>query len=101
MVRLFCCTICDQRSGTKPGQVHIDGGKVDSFIAAGKIDEVSRYCETDVVNTYRLWLIHELFRAAITPDELRWSERQLVDYVRRQKQANPYLQAAMDLVAAE
>lgn len=79
----------------------IDGGKVDSFIAAGKIDEVSRYCETDVVNTYRLWLIHELFRAAITPDELRWSERQLVDYVRRQKQANPYLQAAMDLVAAE
>jgi hypothetical protein len=54
-----------------------------------------------VVNTYRLWLIHELFRAAITPDELRWSERQLVDYVRRQKQANPHLQAAMDLVAAE
>jgi transposase InsO family protein len=22
MVHLLCCTICDQRSGTKPGQVH-------------------------------------------------------------------------------
>lgn len=40
------------------------------------------YSETDVVNTYRLWLIYELFRGAITPEQLVWSERQLRDYVR-------------------
>jgi predicted PolB exonuclease-like 3'-5' exonuclease len=76
----------------------IDGSKVEETIAAGRIDEVARYCETDVVNTYRLWLIHELFRGAITFEEMRWSERQLVDYVRQHKLANPHLQAAMDLM---
>ncbi len=78
----------------------IDGGKVDALVAAGKIDEVARYCETDIVNTYRLWLIYELFRGAITPAELHWSESQLVEHVRRTKTGNPHLQAAMDLVAS-
>jgi len=76
----------------------IDGGKVEAMIAAGKIDEVARYCETDVVNTYRLWLIYELFRGAMTLEQLGWSERQLRDYVRQSKPGNPHLQAAMDLL---
>jgi len=78
----------------------IDGGKVDAMIAAGQIDEVARYCETDVVNTYRLWLIYELFRGVLTTEELRWSERQLVEYVRTAKVGNAHLQAAMNLVEA-
>ncbi len=76
----------------------INGSKVEVTIAAGNIEEVARYCETDVVNTYRLWLIHELFRGAITPEELRWSEGQLQDYVFHHKLANPHLQAAMSFV---
>jgi hypothetical protein len=76
----------------------IDGGKVEAMIAAGKIDEVARYCETDVVNTYRLWLIYELFRGAMTPEQLGWSERQLRDHVRQSMPGNPHLQAAMDLL---
>ena len=35
---------------------------------AGQIEEVARYCETDVLNTYRVWLVYELFRGAITPN---------------------------------
>ena len=76
----------------------IDGGKVEAMIAAGKIDEVARYCETDVVNTYRLWLIYELFRGVMTQEQLGWSERQLRDYVRQSKPGNRHLQAAMDLL---
>lgn len=79
----------------------IDGGKVDAMIAAGKIDEVARYCETDVVNTYRLWLIYELFRSVITPGQLTWSERQLHDFVRHSKTGNPHLQSAMDLLPGQ
>jgi predicted PolB exonuclease-like 3'-5' exonuclease len=78
----------------------IDGGKVDAMITAGQIAEVARYCETDVVNTYRLWLIYELFRGVLTTEELRWSERQLVEYVRTAKAGNAHLQAAMNLVEA-
>jgi predicted PolB exonuclease-like 3'-5' exonuclease len=76
----------------------IDGSKVEATIAAGNIEEVARYCETDVVNTYRLWLIHELFRGGLTPEELRWSEGRLRDYVFQHKLANPHLQAAMSFV---
>ena len=32
------------------------------MVLAGQIAEVARYCETDVVNTYRVWLVYELFR---------------------------------------
>jgi 3'-5' exonuclease len=34
------------------------------MVSAGQIEEVARYCESDVLNTYRVWLIYELFRGA-------------------------------------
>ena len=39
------------------------------MIAAGKIDEVARYCETDVVNTYLVFLRFELMRGRMTPEQ--------------------------------
>ena len=41
----------------------MDGSRVEEMILAGQIDEVARYCESDVVNNYRVWLMYELFRA--------------------------------------
>ena len=79
----------------------IDGSKVEAMVATGQIDEVARYCETDVVNTYRLWLIYELFRGAMSPAELQWSEAQLREFVRLSKSNNPHLQAAMNLEAEQ
>ena len=73
----------------------------EAMVAAGQIDEVARYCETDVVNTYRLWLIYELFRGAMSPAELQWSEAQLREFVRHSKSTNPHLQAAMNLEAGQ
>ena len=48
----------------------IDGSRVEEMVRAGQIEEVARYCETDVLNTYRVWLVYELFRGAITADPL-------------------------------
>jgi hypothetical protein len=75
----------------------IEGGQVEAMVAVGQIDEVARYCETDVVNTYRLWLIHEVFRGAMSAEGLRWSEMQLREYVCQSKPSNPHLQSAMKL----
>jgi Predicted 3'-5' exonuclease related to the exonuclease domain of PolB len=33
----------------------IDGSKVEKMVAAGQIEEVARYCESDVLSTYRIW----------------------------------------------
>ena len=38
--------------------------------ASSRIEEVARYCESDVLNTYRVWLVYELFRGSITAEQL-------------------------------
>ena len=67
------------------------------MIQDGQIEEVSRYCESDVMNTYRVWLVYELFRGAITSNELDWSERQIRNFVQTRRAASPHLNAALDL----
>jgi predicted CoA-binding protein len=44
----------------------IDGAEVEPYFLAGKIKEIADYCETDVVNTYRVWLKYELFRGRLS-----------------------------------
>jgi len=39
--------------------------RVDEMVQAGQIEEVANYCESDVLNTYRVWLVYELFRGSI------------------------------------
>ena len=69
----------------------VDGSRVEEMVQAGQIDEVARYCESDVLNTYRVWLVYELFRGAITTKELDWSEGQARDFVASRKSTNPHL----------
>ena len=73
----------------------MDGSRVEEMILAGQIDEVGRYCGSDVLNNYRVWLTYELFRGSINTAELGWSERQVGDYVTTRKAANPHLLTAV------
>ena len=68
------------------------------MVLAGQIEEVARYCESDVLNTYRVWLVYELFRGAITAEQLAWSEGQIRELVANWKTANPHLEAAAGIV---
>jgi len=74
------------------GKPHgIDGAQVDTMVQAGHIVDVANYCESDVLNTYRMWLIYELFRGTISRDQLAFSEAQLKTYIKEKRQSNPYL----------
>jgi predicted PolB exonuclease-like 3'-5' exonuclease len=81
--------------------VGIDGSRVEEMVLAGQIEEVARYCETDVLNTYRVWLVYELFRGAITSEQLDWSERQIREFVTNRKFFNIHLPAALGIVVEE
>ena len=83
----------------KPGG--IDGSRVEEMVLAGQIEEVARYCESDVLNTYRVWLVYELFCGSITAEELDWSERQIRDFVISRKSANFHLQTAVGIKEKE
>lgn len=39
-----------------PGKFGVDGGKVSDMFDAGEMDAIRHYCETDVLNTYLLFL---------------------------------------------
>ena len=75
----------------------VDGSRVEEMVIAGQIEEVARYCESDVLNTYRVWLVYELFRGSITAREHDWSEAQVRDFVASRKSANPHLCKAVGL----
>lgn len=45
-----------------PGKMGMSGGKVWDYYCDGKIEEIRNYCETDVLNTYLVFLRYELMR---------------------------------------
>ena len=52
-----------------PGKLGMDGSAVFAAVRAGELDSVRRYCETDVMNTYLLFLRFELLRGVLTAGE--------------------------------
>jgi 3'-5' exonuclease len=69
----------------------VDGSSVASLYAEARIREISEYCETDVINTYRLWLRYELFRGRLSTDQFTASEADLDSYIRERAEAKPHL----------
>ncbi|MGO9445128.1 MAG: 3'-5' exonuclease [Thiobacillaceae bacterium] len=49
-----------------PGKLGMEGSKVWEAYEQGKLDEICDYCETDVMNTYLVWLRFERMRGALT-----------------------------------
>jgi 3'-5' exonuclease len=48
----------------------INGSQVEAYFNAGRFQEIADYCKSDVINTYRLWLRHELFRGRLDQNQL-------------------------------
>jgi 3'-5' exonuclease len=69
----------------------ISGAEVEKYYRDGHICEIAEYCEGDVVNTFRLWLRHELFRGRLSDAEFQASEAGLVDFIRARGNTKPHL----------
>lgn len=78
----------------KPEGIH--GGEVWRYYLEGRIKEVADYCETDIVNTYRVWLRHELFRGKLTPIEFQYSEQTLREFIKARINVKPHLGAMVE-----
>jgi predicted PolB exonuclease-like 3'-5' exonuclease len=72
----------------------MSGADVEKYYREGRISEIAAYCETDVVNTYRIWLRYELFRGRLSEDGLRASEANLSEYIKARSNTKPYLVVA-------
>jgi predicted PolB exonuclease-like 3'-5' exonuclease len=58
-----------------------DGGEVERYFREGKIKEIADYCETDVINTYQVWLRYELFRGTLSHSAIEASRQDLADFI--------------------
>jgi len=52
-----------------PGKLGMDGSGVLAAVRAGELDAVRRYCETDVMNTYLVYLRFRLLRGTLSAGE--------------------------------
>jgi predicted PolB exonuclease-like 3'-5' exonuclease len=69
----------------------IDGSKVSEYVAAGRLQEVADYCETDIVNTYLLYLRYELFRGNLDATQYARSTEALSAHIRDRHGDRPHL----------
>lgn len=60
----------------------IDGSEVDKYFREGRIRAIAEYCESDVVNTYRVWLRYKLFCGRLTEAGFEVSEKNLEEFMR-------------------
>jgi predicted PolB exonuclease-like 3'-5' exonuclease len=51
-----------------PGKLGFSGDKVADAYLAGELTRIRQYCETDVINTYLVYLRFELMRGNFTPE---------------------------------
>ena len=69
----------------------ITGAEVEKYYRDGHIRQIAEYCESDVRNTYRVWLRYELFRGRLSEPDFQGSEANLVEFVKARESTKPHL----------
>jgi len=79
-----------------PGKFGVDGSMVAEMIDDGKVDEVRNYCETDVLNTYLVYLRWQLHNGTLNKAGYNASVADLISFIDAEKEKRPYLGEFMD-----
>jgi len=72
----------------------MDGSMVWDAYQAGKLTEIRDYCETDVLNTYLVYLRFELIRGNLDQKGYEMEIRRVRDYLKAE--SKPHLQAFLE-----
>ncbi|MGE0399334.1 MAG: 3'-5' exonuclease [Kofleriaceae bacterium] len=62
-----------------PGKTGVDGSQVEGLYAAGQLEEIQRYCLTDVAQTALLFLRFRLLQGQLDADDYRARTQELID----------------------
>ena len=69
------------------------GAEVEKYYRDGHIRQIAEYCESDVFNTYPVWLRYELFRGSLSDAQFQASEASLIESAKARSNTKPYLVA--------
>ena len=79
-----------------PGKFGIDGSKVSEMIDQGKVQEVRDYCETDVLNTYLVYLRFMMHRGGIDLDGYNRGIKDVITMIDAERDDRPHLGSFLD-----
>ncbi|MFN4290310.1 MAG: 3'-5' exonuclease [Permianibacter sp.] len=71
-----------------PGKMGMSGAKVWDAFKAGQRKAIRDYCETDVLNTYLVYLRYEQMRGRLDPTQLRAEQDKLRAYLAQENKAH-------------
>lgn len=78
------------------GKFGVDGSMVAQMIDDGKVEEVRNYCETDVLNTYLVYLRWQLHTGTLNKAGYNASVTDLITFIDTEKEKRPYLADFME-----
>ena len=79
-----------------PGKFGVDGSKVAEMFDAGKIPEIRDYCETDVLNTYLVYLRLMQHRGTLGTESYNRAVADIISLIEAEGENRPHLAEFMD-----
>lgn len=79
-----------------PGKFGVDGSKVADMFDAGQVKDIRDYCETDVLNTYLVYLRLQLHRAILSKEAYNRAIADIVTYIETEQATRPHLAAFLE-----
>lgn len=79
-----------------PGKLGIDGSMVTDFYDQGKLKDIRDYCETDVANTYLLYLHYQHHTGNLSHENFLSAQEDLAHYLASESDERPHLKEFLD-----
>lgn len=74
-----------------PGKTGVDGSMVTDYFDQGRLGEIRNYCETDVINTFLLYLTYQHHTGTMSKDGFLNSRKELAGFLQEKSAKKPYL----------
>ncbi len=79
-----------------PGKFGVDGSKVASMFDEGRVAEIRDYCETDVLNTYLVYLRLMHHRGTLSGDNYNHAVADIIALIEAEGEARPHLREFLE-----
>jgi len=73
-----------------PGKIGVDGSMVMNFYDQGRLQEIRDYCETDVLNTFLLYLVYQHHNGSMTKDSFVKCKKGLEEFLEEKSKQKPH-----------
>ena len=84
-----------------PGKYDIHGGQVMELFYKGELEKIHEYCESDVLNTYMLFLKYELIKGALSDGDYVNFLGIMSEYIKEHKQERAYTEVFANACESE